>query len=60
VAAPGVSGQAQNYVSYTSNVTGQTYNNFNQFAIKVVLATPDHTAVPFLTDIRAIALPASV
>jgi len=60
VAAPGVSGQAQNYVSYISNVTGQTYNNFNQFAIKVVLATPDHTSVPFLTDIRAIALPASV
>jgi hypothetical protein len=60
VAAPGVNGTAQNYISYTSNVTGQTYNNFNQFAIKVVLATPDHTSVPFLTDIRAIALPSSV
>jgi len=60
VAAPGESGVAQNYVEYTSGVTGQTYNNFNQFAIKVVLATSDKTAVPFLSDIRAIALPSAV
>ena len=58
IAAPGAGGTAQNYVSYTSTVNGQTYNRFSQFAIKVVLATSDKTAVPFLTDIRAIALPA--
>jgi hypothetical protein len=57
VAAPGTNGTAQNYVSYASTVNGQTYNNFNQFAIKVVLATSDKTAVPVLSDIRAIALP---
>ena len=58
IAAPGSGGTAQNYVSYTSTVNGQTYNRFSQFAIKVVLTTSDKTAVPFLTDIRAIALPA--
>ena len=57
VAAPGSGGTAQNYVSYTSSINGQTYNRFSQFAIKVVLATSDKTAVPVLTDIRAIALP---
>jgi hypothetical protein len=60
VAAPGAGNAAQNYVSYVSNVTNQTYNNFNQFAIKIVLATSDGTAVPFLTDMRAIALPSAV
>jgi hypothetical protein len=60
VAAPGSSGVAQNYLSYTSTVNNQSYNNFNQFAIKIVLASSDSTAVPFLTDIRAIALPSSV
>jgi hypothetical protein len=60
VAAPGTGGIAQNYVEYTSNITGQTYNNFNQFQIKIVLSTSDKTAVPFLTDIRAIALPSGV
>jgi hypothetical protein len=59
VAAPGTDGTAQNYVSYTSTVNGQTYNKFSQFAIKVVLATSDKTAVPVLTDLRAIALPAA-
>ena len=60
IAAPGTGEVAQNYVEYTSNVNGQTYNNFNQFAIKIVLATSDTTAVPFLTDVRAIALPSAV
>lgn len=60
VAAPGAGSVAQNYVEYISNVNGQTYNNFSQFAIKVVLATSDKTAVPFLTDIRAIALPSAL
>jgi hypothetical protein len=56
--APGIysSGQANNNISYLST-NGQTYNNFIQFAIKVVLATSDKTFVPFLTDIRALALP---
>jgi hypothetical protein len=60
VAAPGVDNVAQNYVQYISNASGQTYNDFSQFAIKVVLATSDKTAVPYLSDIRAIALPSEV
>ena len=54
--APGTNNQANNLISYKST-NGLTYNNFIQFAIKVVLVTNDHTNVPFLTDIRAIALP---
>jgi hypothetical protein len=59
-AAPGIfaSNLPDNSISYTSSLTGQTYNSFIQFAIKVVLATSDNTNVPFLTDIRALALPA--
>jgi hypothetical protein len=60
VAAPGSAGVADNYISYTSGVTNQTYNKFNQFAIKIVLGSSDNTSVPFLTDIRAIALPSAV
>jgi hypothetical protein len=55
--APGTGGVANNSVSYTST-NGNTYTNFIQFAIKVVMATSDRTSVPILTDIRAIALPA--
>jgi len=57
--APGIfaSNQANNSISYTSSTTGQTYDSFIQFAIKIVLATSDNTNVPFLTDIRALALP---
>ena len=57
--APGIfsSGNANNFISYQST-NGQTYSSFIQFAIKVVLATNDNTTVPFLTDIRALALPA--
>lgn len=58
--APGVwssgNGAANNQVSYTSS-NGNTYNNFIQFAIKVVLAASDNTNPPTLTDIRALALP---
>lgn len=60
VAAPGAGGIAQNYVEYSSLASGQTYNSFSQFAIKVVLTSSDKTSVPFLTDIRAIALPSAV
>ena len=54
--APGKNNQADNTISYT-NASGQQYNSFSQFAIKVVMATTDNTQVPFLTDIRALALP---
>jgi hypothetical protein len=55
--APGTYGAgADNAISYT-NKAGTTYTSFIQFAIKVVLASPDKTNVPYLTDIRAIALP---
>ena len=47
-----------NSISYTSTSTGATYNKFIQFAIKVVIVTSDKTSVPFLSDIRALALPA--
>ena len=46
-----------NAISYTSTSTGGTYNRFIQFALKVVIVTADKTAVPFLSDIRALALP---
>jgi len=57
-AAPGIyeSNQANNNISYTST-TGQTYNEYSQFAIKIVLATNDNTVVPYLTNLRALALP---
>ena len=54
--APGLDTYADDVVSYT-NTSGITYTQFSQFAIKVVLATNDNTNVPFLTDIRALALP---
>ena len=62
VFAPGPysSGVDQGYVSYTSTVNGQTYNTFSQFAIKVILTTTDNTFVPFISDLRAIALPPNV
>jgi hypothetical protein len=55
-AAPGINNTANNLISYVSTNT-QTYTSFSQFAIKIVLSTSDNTNVPFLTDIRAIALP---
>jgi hypothetical protein len=55
-AAPGINGIANNSLSYTST-TGTTYTSFNQFAIKVVMTTADNTTVPFLTNIRVLALP---
>lgn len=55
-AAPGTNGVADNYITYT-NINDQTYDSFIQFAIKVVMTTSDKTTVPFLTDIRALALP---
>ena len=54
--APGINNIANNYISYTSS-TGTTYKSFIQFAIKVILTTNDNTNVPYLTDLRALALP---
>ena len=54
--APGINGVANGQISYTST-TGTVYTTFNQFALKIVLTTNDNTSVPFLTDIRALALP---
>lgn len=57
--APGTGNVDQGYVSYTSS-SGETYTTFSQFALKIVLTTTDNTTVPFITDLRAIALPANV
>ena len=54
--APGINGNDQGAVSYLSN-NGQTYYTFSQFAIKIILTTTDNTLVPFLSDMRCIALP---
>jgi len=58
--APGTGGVDQGYVSYVSKNDNQTYNTFNQFAIKIVLVTTDKTIVPYLTDMRCIALPSNI
>ena len=57
--APGINNTANGYVTYTST-NGQKYTSFSQFAIKIVLTTTDKTAVPFVSDMRAIALPSNV
>ena len=58
--APGTSGVDQGYVGYVSSTTGQTYTSFSQFAIKIVLTTTDNTFVPYVTDMRALALPSNI
>lgn len=55
-AAPGVNNVANNQITYTSTV-GTIYSTFAQFAIKFVFTTTDKTIIPFLTDLRALALP---
>ena len=54
--APGISGVANNSVTYSTN--SSTFNTFKTFSIKVVLTGTDTTDVPKVRDIRAIALPA--
>jgi len=54
--APGVSGSANNSVSYTSG--GTLFTSFKTFAIKIVLTGTSTTDVPKVRDFRAIALPA--
>lgn len=56
-AAPGVNGVANNFVSYISSVNGAVYNDFYQFAIKLVMSTSDSTHSPYIKDLRVIALP---
>lgn len=46
-----------NSVTYTSE-NGVTYDNFNTFAIKIVMTSSDPTIVPKVKDLRIIALPA--
>jgi len=54
--APGTNNDPDNDISYTST-SGQTYTEFSQFAIKIVMSAQDGTICPFLADIRALALP---
>jgi hypothetical protein len=56
--SPGTLGKDQGFISYVGN-NGQTYYTFSQFAIKIVLTTTDKTLVPFLSDLRCIALPSN-
>ena len=56
VAAPGINGVADNSVFYTSKENDKVYNKFYQFAIKIVITSTDKTIVPFLKDMRGIAL----
>ena len=53
--APGVSGSANNAVSYTSGST--SYRSFRTFAIKIVMSGTSTVDVPKVRDFRAIALP---
>jgi hypothetical protein len=55
-AAPGTGGLAANVIEYTSK-NGKIYTSFIQFAIKIVLTTSDKTNVPYLTELRTLALP---
>ena len=54
--APGLSGTANNSVSYSSGSTA--YSNFRTFAIKIVMNGTSTVDVPKVRDFRAIALPA--
>lgn len=59
VSAPGTGNNPDNFITYTST-TGQSYNSFNVFAIKIVLATSDSTRTPIVHDLRVLALPSGV
>lgn len=56
--APGIfsSNQANNNISYVST-NGNTYTDFIQFAIKIVMSTADTTQSPNITSLQALALP---
>lgn len=55
--APGANNVSSGSVSYTSKTTNQTYTTYNQVSIKIVLTSPDKTIVPYVDDMRFIALP---
>jgi hypothetical protein len=55
--APGVSGTANNAVTYTTDTS--SFNSFKTFSIKIVMTGTDTTNVPKVRDVRAIALPAA-
>ena len=55
--APGVNNIANNSIVYNSSTSGQ-FNDFNTFAIKVVLSGVDTIDTPRVKDFRAIAIPA--
>ena len=57
VFAPGLSGVANNAVTYTTDTS--SFNSFKTFAIKIVMTGTDTTDVPKVRDVRAIALPAA-
>jgi hypothetical protein len=59
VHAPGTNSTPDNKISYTST-SGLNYDQFSQFAIKIVLATSDSTRTPILHDLRVLALPSGV
>ena len=54
--AYGSKGVANRSIAYTSS-NGETYSNFNQFAIKIELTTNDNTNIPYVNSLIAIALP---
>jgi hypothetical protein len=55
VCAPGINNLPDNFISYTKET--ETYNSFSQFQIKIVMSTEDTSVIPYVTDIRALALP---
>jgi hypothetical protein len=59
VSAPGTGNNPDNFVSYTST-SGQSYNSFSMFVIKIVMATSDSTKTPIVYDLRVLALPSGV
>jgi hypothetical protein len=56
VSSPGTNNVPDNKISYTST-SGLTYDQFSQFAIKIVLAASDSTKTPIIHDLRVLALP---
>lgn len=54
--APGTNNLPDNYIEYSSISSGQ-FNDFNTFAIKIVMAGVNTVDVPRVKDFRAIAIP---
>ena len=58
VFAPGSNNVADGQITYTTD-EGNTYTNFYQFAIKIVMTTNDKTKVPVIKSMVTLALPRS-